>query len=157
MSNATENLARLGINLPAAAAPVGNYVGYTVDGDTVYISGQLPLQDGAMAITGKVGAEVTVEQGYQAGRICAINLMSQLQEACGGDLGRVTQVLKLGGFVNAAPEFCDAPKCINGASDLFVEVFGDAGKHARFALGVASLPANASVEVDGIFKITPQP
>ncbi len=153
MAGIEEKLSAMNLVIPEAAAPLGNYVGYTVSGNTVYVSGQLPLRDGKVAVTGKVGAEVTVEQGYEAGRICAINLIAQLKAACGGDLNKVRKVLRLGGFVNVAPDFIDAPKCINGASDLFVEIFGDSGRHARFAVGVATLPANASVEIDGTFEI----
>ncbi len=153
MATIEQKLTALNLTIPEAAAPLGNYVGYTVSGNTVYVSGQLPLQDGAVAVTGKVGADVTVEQGYEAGRICAINLIAQLRAACGGDLNRVVKVLRLGGFVNVAPDFVDAPRCINGASDLFVELFGDKGRHARFAVGVATLPAGAAVEIDGTFEI----
>lgn len=153
MSSIAEKLSALNLTIPQAAAPVGNYVGYTISGNTVYISGQLPLVDGKIAVTGQLGAGVSVEQGYEAGKICAINLIAQLQAACGGDLTRVVKVLRLGGFVSVAPGFVDAPKCINGASDLFVELFGDAGRHARFAVGVASLPGGAAVEVDGTFEI----
>lgn len=153
MAGIEEKLSAMNLVIPEVAAPLGNYVGYTVSGNTVYVSGQLPLRDGKVAVTGKVGAEVTVEQGYEAGRICAINLIAQLKAACGGDLNKVRKVLRLGGFVNVAPDFIDAPKCINGASDLFVEIFGDNGRHARFAVGVATLPANASVEIDGTFEI----
>jgi enamine deaminase RidA (YjgF/YER057c/UK114 family) len=144
-----------GIVLPLAAAPVGNYVGWTISGNTVFISGQLPLEDGKLAVKGRLGADLGVEEGYRAGRICGLNVLAQLRAACGGDLGRVVKVLRLGGFVCVAPDFVDAPKCVNGASDLMVEVFGDAGSHARFAVGVASLPAGAAVEVDATFEIRP--
>jgi len=153
MSEALSKLAALGLALPAAAAPVANYVGYTVSGKTVYISGQLPFKDGKLTCTGKLGAGVTVDEGYAAGRQCGLNILAHLQAACGGDLDRVARVLRLGGFVNSTPEFTDAPKCINGASDLMVAVFGDAGKHARAAVGVASLPAGAAVEVDAIVEL----
>lgn len=150
-----EKLAELGITLPKAAAPVGNYVGYVVNGTTVTVSGQLPLENGAIAVQGRLGASLTVEDGYRAGRLCAINLLAQLRAACGGRLDRVRQVVRLGGFVCAAPDFVDAPKCVNGASDLMVDVFGQAGRHARFAVGVATLPGGAAVEVDGTFEIHP--
>ncbi|MCP1673822.1 enamine deaminase RidA (YjgF/YER057c/UK114 family) [Natronocella acetinitrilica] len=149
-----KRLTECGITLPPAAAPVGNYVAYTVSGQYVHISGQLPLENGAMAVKGILGDSLDVEAGYRAARICALNLIAQLKEACGGDLDRVERVLKLGGFVSATADFHDAPKCVNGASDLMVEVFGEAGKHARFAVGVASLPAGAAVEVDGLFEIS---
>jgi enamine deaminase RidA (YjgF/YER057c/UK114 family) len=144
-----------GIAIPPAAEPVGNYVGWTKCGDTVMVSGQLPLEGGTLAIKGRLGADLTIDEGYRAGRICGLNVLAQVRAACDGDLGRVVRVLRLGGFVCAAPDFTDAPKCINGASDLMVEVFGEAGRHARFAVGVASLPAGAAVEVDATFQIRP--
>lgn len=153
MSNAEEKLAALGLELPVAAAPVANYVGYTVSGKTVYISGQLPFRDGKVAYAGRLGAGVSIEDGYAAGRQCGLNILAHLKAACGGDLDRVARVLRLGGFVNSTPEFTDAPKCVNGASDLMVAVFGDAGRHARAAVGVASLPAGAAVEVDAIVEL----
>jgi enamine deaminase RidA (YjgF/YER057c/UK114 family) len=153
MSNAEEKLAALGLELPVAAAPVANYVGYTVSGRTVYISGQLPFRDGKVAFTGRLGGGVSIEDGYAAGRQCGLNILAHLKAACGGDLDRVARVLRLGGFVSCTPEFTDAPKCVNGASDLMVAVFGDAGRHARAAVGVASLPAGATVEVDAIVEL----
>ncbi|NJD86577.1 MAG: RidA family protein [Betaproteobacteria bacterium] len=153
MSKAEERLAALGLELPAAAAPVANYVGYTVSGKTVYVSGQLPFKDGQVLVAGRLGAGVSIEDGYAAGRQCGLNILAHLKAACGGDLDRVARVLRLGGFVNSTPEFTDAPKCVNGASDLMVAVFGDAGKHARAAVGVASLPAGAAVEVDAIVEL----
>jgi len=153
MSQALSKLADLGLSLPVAAAPVANYVGYTVSGKTVYISGQLPFQDGKVTCVGKLGAGVTIDEGYAAGRQCGLNILAHLQAACGGDLDRVAKVLRLGGFVNATPDFTDTPKCVNGASDLMVAVFGDAGRHARAAVGVASLPAGAAVEVDAIVEL----
>ena len=153
MSKAEEKLAALGLELPVAAAPVANYVGYTVSGKTVYVSGQLPFKDGKLLVAGRLGAGVSIEDGYAAGRQCGLNILAHLKAACGGDLDRVARVLRLGGFVNSTPEFTDAPKCVNGASDLMVAVFGDAGRHARAAVGVASLPANAAVEVDAIVEL----
>lgn len=153
MSETASRLAALGLTLPKAAAPVANYVGYTVGGKTVYISGQLPFQDGKLTCVGRLGAGVSVDEGYAAARQCGLNILAHLQAACGGDLDRVARVLRLGGFVNSTPEFTDAPKCINGASDLMVAVFGDAGRHARAAVGVASLPAGAAVEIDAVFEL----
>lgn len=153
MSKAEERLAALGLELPVAAAPVANYVGYTVSGKTVFVSGQLPFKDGKLTVAGRLGAGVSIEDGYAAGRQCGLNILAHLKAACGGDLDRVARVLRLGGFVNSTPEFTDAPKCVNGASDLMVAVFGDAGKHARAAVGVASLPAGAAVEVDAIVEL----
>ncbi|MDF1586878.1 RidA family protein [Marinimicrococcus flavescens] len=154
MANAIEErLAALGLSLPEAAAPAANYVPFTVSGRIVHISGQLPMRDGKVAVTGKLGAGVSLEQGQEAARLCALNLLAQLRRACDGDLSRVKACLKLGGFVACDPSFTDQPKTINGASDLMVAVLGDAGRHARFAVGVASLPFDAAVEVDGTFEI----
>lgn len=147
-------LADLGIELPEAAAPVGNYVPFVVSGGTVYVSGQVPVWSGEVKYVGKLAADLSIEDGYQAARICALNVLAQLRVACDGDLDKVSRVIKLGGFVNCAPNFNDAPKCVNGASDLMVKVFGDTiGPHARFAVGVSSLPAGVAVEVDGVFEI----
>ncbi len=146
-------LAELGIEVPEAAAPVANYVGYVRSGNLVFVSGQLPLADGAFKFQGKVGAEFSVEQGQEAARICAINIIAQLKAACGGDLDRVQHIVKLGGFVSSTPEFTDQPKVINGASDLMVAVFGDAGKHTRAAVSAGALPLGVAVEVDAIAEI----
>jgi enamine deaminase RidA (YjgF/YER057c/UK114 family) len=155
MSTTIESrLAELGIELPEAAAPVGNYVPFVISGDCVYISGQVPAWNGEIKYVGKLGAGLSSDDGYHAARTCAMNVLAQLRVACGGDLDKVSRVIKLGGFVNCAPDFNDAPRCVNGASDLMVEVFGEViGPHARFAVGVSSLPAGVAVEVDGIFEI----
>ncbi|MBA4743031.1 MAG: RidA family protein [Azoarcus sp.] len=156
MTNATNvQPAAESIALPPAAAAVGNYVGWAISGNLVFISGQLPLDNGAIAVKGQLGRDLEIEDGYRAGRLCGLNILAHLKEACGGDLGRVVRVVRLGGFVCAAPEFIDAPKCVNGASDLMVEYFGAAGSHARFAVGVASLPGGAAVEVDATIEIRP--
>ena len=147
-------LADLGIELPAPSTPAANYVPYTIVGNTVYVAGQICVWNGDIVCTGRLGNDVSVEDGYAAARTCGLNLIAQVQEACGGDLDRVKRVAKLGGFVNCTAEFTDHPKVVNGASDLMVEVFGDAGKHARFAVGAPSLPLNVAVEVDGIFEIS---
>ena len=146
-------LADLGIEVPEAAAPVANYVGYVRSGDLVFISGQVPLVDGAFKFQGKVGAEFSVEEGQEAARICAIHIIAQLKAACGGDLDRVRRIVKMGGFVNSTPEFADQPKVINGASDLMVAVFGDAGKHTRAAVSAGALPLGVAVEIDAIAEI----
>ncbi len=146
-------LAELGIELPAAAAPAANYIPYVVTGNLVFISGQITVWNGEIKYKGKVGADLSVDDGYQAARLCALNLVAQLKAAAGGDLDRVTRVVKLGGFVNSGPDFTDQPEVINGASDVLVEIFGDAGKHARFAVSAAALPRNVGVEVDGVFEI----
>ncbi len=150
--NIEARLAELGIQLPEAPAPAANYVPYVVVGNMVYISGQIS-KDVDGLICGKLGGDTTVEQGAAAARVCGLNLIAQLREACGGDLDRVVQVVKLGGFVNATADFTNHPVVINGASDLMVEVFGKLGAHARAAVGCSSLPLGVAVEVEGIFQI----
>jgi enamine deaminase RidA (YjgF/YER057c/UK114 family) len=145
-------LAELGVTLPDAPAPAANYVPYVVVGDMVYVSGQIS-QDANGRINGKLGDDFTVEQGQAAAKFCAISLIAQLKSACDGDLDRLVQVVKLGGFVNCTQEFVDHPAVINGASDFIGEVFGDAGKHARAAVGSSSLPLGVAVEIEGIFQI----
>lgn len=152
-TSADDNLNRLGITLPDAPAPAANYVPYVVAGNMVYVSGQLPLVDGKLSVTGHVGKNVSTEEAACQARLCAINLLAQLKAACGGDLSRVKQVVKLGGFVACTDDFTDQPEVINGASDLMVEVFGDAGRHARFAVGSNTLPRGTCVEVEGTFLI----
>lgn len=142
-------LQELGIRLPKAAPPVANYVPWVIDGSSVYLSGQLPMTVEGIACTGRAGDVVDIPQATAAARQCAINLLAQIQAAL-GDLDRVTQVLKLGVFVASAPDFFDQPKVANGASDLMVQVFGPAGRHARSAVGVPCLPLGATVEVDAI-------
>ena len=147
-------LTELGIELPQASAPAANYVPYRISGNTVYISGQVPVSGGELKFIGKLGVDYGIDDGYQAAKLCGLNIIAQLKAACGGDLDRVAGCLKLGGFVNSAPEFGDQPKVINGASDLMVEVFQDKGKHARFAVSAASLPFGVAVEVDAVFEIS---
>ena len=146
-------LNELGIMLGAPMAPMANYVPFVRTGNLVFISGQVPAQDGRIAITGKVGQGVTVEQGQAAARLCLINVLVHLRAACDGDLDRVRRVVRLGGFVAAAPDFTHHASVMNGASDLAVAIFGDAGRHARSTIGVAALPGDAAVEVEGIFEI----
>lgn len=153
MGQIETKLQQLGIALPEPAAPVANYVGYVITGNLVFVSGQVPFKDGKLGFIGKVGQDLTAEEGAEAARYCAINILAQVKAACGGNLDRVKRCVKLGGFVNATPDFGDHPKVINGASDLIVEVLGDKGKHARFALGAGSLPANTAVEIDAVFEI----
>lgn len=145
-------LAELGIDLPEAPAPAANYVPFTKAGDLVFISGQVS-RDADGFILGKLGADLGPDEGYRAARSCALALIAQLRAACDGDLDRVVSVVKLTGFVNATPDFTDHPKVINGASDLFAEVFGDRGRHARAAVGSVSLPLGVAVEVEGIFQV----
>ncbi len=146
-------LAALGITVPEAAVPVANYVGYVKTGNLVFVSGQVPLLNGEFMYQGKVGAEISLEDAQEAATLCAINIIAQLKAACDGDLDRVKRIVKLGGFVNSTPEFTDQPKVINGASDLMVEVFGDAGKHARAAVSAGALPLNVAVEIDAVAEI----
>ncbi|MDJ0611769.1 MAG: RidA family protein [Kiloniellales bacterium] len=146
-------LAELGIELPEAAAPVANYVPYVVTGNLVFVSGQVTIEGGEFKYVGKLGQDLDVETGAKAARLCALNIISQLKAACGGDLDRVQRIVKLGGFVNSAPDFTDQPKVINGASDLMVEVFGDKGRHSRAAVSAGSLPVGVSVEIDCVAEI----
>ena len=146
-------LAELGIDVPEAAAPVANYVGFVQTGNLVFVSGQVTLKDGSPQYIGKLGDSISVEDGQAAARLCAINIIAQVKAACGGDLDRVQRVVKLGGFVNSTPDFTDQPKVINGASDLMVEVFGDKGRHARAAVSAGSLPLGVSVEVEAVVEI----
>ncbi|MBU6407597.1 MAG: RidA family protein [Alphaproteobacteria bacterium] len=152
MSRIQARLADLGIALPAPPAPVASYIPFVAAGGLIHISGQVS-NDAAGGIKGRLGAELTLEQGQAAARLCGLNLLAQLQAACDGDLDRVKRVVKLGGFVNVVPGFDPIPAVVNGCSDLMVEVFGEAGKHARSAVGVANLPLGFAVEVDGIFSI----
>jgi enamine deaminase RidA (YjgF/YER057c/UK114 family) len=147
-------LAELGIDVPAAAAPVANYVGAVVTGSLVFVSGQVTVKDGAFLHIGKLGDNISLEEGQAAARLCAINIISQVKAACGGDLDRVQRIVKLGGFVNSTPDFTDQPKVINGASDLMVEVFGDKGRHARAAVSAGSLPLGVAVEIDAVVEIS---
>lgn len=146
-------LKELGIELPQAAAPVAAYVPTTISGNTLYVSGQITVWNGERKFIGKVGQDFTVEEGREAARLCGLNILAQARAALGGDLDRVVRVLRLGGFVNSGPDFHDHPAVINGASELMLDVFGAAGKHARAAVGAPSLPANVAVEVDAIFEI----
>ncbi|MGE0152534.1 MAG: RidA family protein [Reyranellaceae bacterium] len=146
-------LTELNIALPVASAPAANYVPVVIAGNLAFVSGQVPVLQGEFKYLGKVGVELTVEQGQQAARLCALNVIAQLKLALGGDLDRVRRCVKVGGFVNCESGFGEQPKVINGASDLFVAVFGDAGRHARFAVGTNALPFNVAVEVDAVFEI----
>ena len=148
-----QKLAAQGIALHEPPSPVANYVGFVRTGNLLFVSGQICLgQDGKLIAKGKLGAGVTIEQGATAARGCAINLLAQVKAAL-GDLDKVARVVRLGGFVNSAPDFLDGPKVLNGASDLMVAAFGDKGRHARTTVGVSSLPADAAVEVEGVFEV----
>jgi enamine deaminase RidA (YjgF/YER057c/UK114 family) len=147
-----QRLTDMGISLPEPAAPAANYVPFVTIGKMIFVSGQITILNGELQYKGKVGDTLNTEDGYKAARICAINLIAQVKKACFGNLELVTQVVKLGGFVNCTSGFRDHPKVINGASDLIAKAFGENGKHARFAVGAPSLPMDVAVEVDGIFE-----
>lgn len=142
-----------GITLPDLKPPVANYVPFVISGNMLYISGQLPLGVGGVMTKGHLGKDVSLEDGQAAARICALNILAQANAALGGDLDRIARCVKLGGFVSSTPEFTDHPKVVNGASDFIVEILGDAGRHARAAVGVAALPLGAAVEVEAVFEI----
>ncbi len=146
-------LGELGIELPDAPAPAANYVPFVISGNIVYIAGQLPFVDGALEHRGRVGERYSVAEAKAVARLCALNILAQLKQACGGDLDRVVRCCKVGGFVACVDGFGQQPEVVNGASDLMVEVLGDAGRHARFAVGVNALPRNVPVEVDAVFEI----
>ncbi len=147
-----DRIAALGLSLPEAPAPAANYVPWVQSGSLVFVSGQIS-QDAGGLIKGKLGADMDVAAGAAAARACALALIAQLRAACAGDLDRVVRVVKLTGFVNSTAEFTDQPKVVNGCSDLLVEIFGDAGRHARSAVSAASLPLGVAVEIEGIFEI----
>ena len=143
----------LGLDIPTPAAPAANYMPFVVSGRQVFLAGQITLWNGELKHVGKLGAGLELKDGQAAARTCALNLIAQAKAACGGDLDRLVRWIKINGFVNSAPDFTDQPKVMNGASDLLVEIFGERGRHARAAVGVASLPFGVAVEIDGIFEI----
>jgi enamine deaminase RidA (YjgF/YER057c/UK114 family) len=153
MSKIDARLKDLGLTLPQAAAPAANYVPYVQTGNLVVVAGQITMIEGELKYQGRVGEDFSIEEGYEAAKLCGLNLIAQVKEACGGDLDRVKRVVRLGGFVNCTPTFTDQAKVVNGASDLMAAVFGDAGKHARAAVGVLSLPFGVAVEIDAMFEI----
>lgn len=146
-------LKELGIELPPASTPGGNYVPFVRTGNLLFVSGQVPIVDGKPAWIGHLGKDISIEEGAAAARVCALALIAQAKVALDGNLDRVKQVVKLTGFVACTPDFKDPPKVVNGASDLFGEVFGDAGQHARAAVGMASLPSGVAVEVEAVFEV----
>ena len=146
-------LAELKIELPKASAPAANYVPYVRSGNLLFMAGQVCQWNGERRFIGKLGREFTVEQGQEAARLCGLNLLAQAKAALAGDLDRIVRCVRVGGFVNAVPDFTDHPKVINGASDLFVQVLGDAGKHARAAIGCGSLPLGVAAEVEAVFEV----
>lgn len=145
-------LAELGVTLPVAPAPAANYVPFVIAADLVHVSGQISNGPDGF-IKGRLGVDMTIEQGAAAARACAISLLAQVKAACGGDLDRLVRVIKLTGFVTSDPAFGDQPMVINGASDFMVAALGDAGRHARSAVGVAALPFGVAVEIEGVFQI----
>lgn len=152
MSRIDARLEELGIVLPTPPAPVASYVPFVIVGNIVHVSGQVSV-DASGGIKGRLGDQIEVEQGQAAARLCAINLLAQVKAACEGDLDRVRRVVKLNGFVNVTPDFDPIPQVMNGCSDVMVSVFGDAGRHARAAVGMANLPMGFAVEVDALFEI----
>ena len=149
-----QKLAAQGIVLPEPRAAMANYVGFVRTGNLLFISGQVCANaEGQLVAKGKLGAGVSTEQGYEAAKTCGVNLLAQIKAAL-GDLDKVVRVVRIGGFVNSAPDYLDGPKVLNGASDLMVAAFGDKGRHARTTVGVASLPADAAVEVEGVFEVS---
>ncbi len=147
-----ERLRALGIAVPSPAAAAANYVPFLISGSLIFVAGQLPMEAGKVRYTGKLGGPISLEDGQKAARLCALNIIAQVKAAAGGNLDRVRAV-RLGGFVNATPDFADHPKVVNGASDLIGQVFEDLGRHARAAVGAGSLPFDASVEVEAIFEL----
>lgn len=155
MSNAIdEKLEELGIELPTPPKPAAAYVPFVQSGNLVFISGQIPMVNGELKYVGKVGDAISLEDAQACAGVCAVNIMAQLKEACGGDLSRVVRFVKVGGFVNCTPDFNDIPQVINGASNMIGEVFGDKGAHARFAVGSVNLPLGVAVEVEAIVEIS---
>jgi enamine deaminase RidA (YjgF/YER057c/UK114 family) len=153
MTAAAAKLSSLGFELPAVTMPAANYVPCVISGNMVYVSGTLPMKDGRPQFVGQVGTDFTVEEGQECARLCVLNILAHLKNALGGDLSKVKRVVRMGVFVNSPPAFVEHPKVANGASDLLVGVFGDSGKHARFAVGVSGLPFGVAVEVDATFEI----
>ncbi len=147
------NLLELGITLPEAAPAIANYVPYVISGKQIYFSGQIAKENSTITYQGLLGKDLSIEEGKQAARICALNLLAQLNHACEGDLNRVARCVKLVVFIASTPEFAQHSDVANGASELIVQVFGDAGRHARSSIGVASLPLNTAVEVEAIFEL----
>lgn len=148
-----DRLKTLGIELPEPSRPGANYVQFVRTGDLLFLTGQLSQWNGERRFVGKLGREFGVEEGQQAARLCALNLLAHLRRAVDGDLGRVVRCVRIAGYVNSVPEFVGQSQVINGASDLFVEVFGEAGRHTRMAVGVSALPYDVAVEVEAVFEV----
>lgn len=146
-----EKIKSLGINLPIPPSPAGSYIPVVRSGDLLYVSGQIPMEDGKVAFTGKV-SDINIETAQKSARICAINILAQLKKEL-GDLEKISKIVRISGFVNSVPEFTQQPKVINAASDLLYEIFGECGKHSRIAVGVSSLPLNSMTEIDAIVEM----
>lgn len=151
--NIRKNLEAMGLDLPAVSAPAANYVPFVKSGSLLFVAGQIPFLNGTPMHQGKVGQDLTAEQGAEAAKACALNILAQVDAAVDGDWGKVARCVKLGGFVNCTPDFTGHPAVLNGASDLIVAVMGEAGRHARFAVGAPSLPRGVAVEVDAVFEL----
>ena len=150
---AQENLDKLNIELPEAKSPVGNYVATKISGKLLFISGQISINEKGELIKGKLGRDLDTDSGYNAAKRCAISIIAQIKQVCGGDLSKIKSCIKITGFVNSTEDFTEQPKVINGASDFITSIFGDNGKHARAAISSNSLPLGVSVEVDAIFEL----
>ena len=148
-----EKIKQLGLELPPVSKPIANYVKYVRTGNLIFLAGHGPLKTDGTNITGKVGKELSIEQGYEAAKIAALSLIATLKDALGGDLSKVKRIVKVNGYVNCLPDFIDHPKVINGCSDLLVALFGEKGKHARAAMGMVSLPSNIAVEIEMIVEV----
>ena len=148
-----DRLTVMGVTLPQSATPAANYVPFVRQGDLLFISGQLPLEDGKLLFAGKLGTAITLADGQKAARLCAMNVLAQVEAALEGDLDRIERIVRVTGFVACEPEFVEQHLVVNGASDFLVEALGDRGRHARAAVGMASLPRNAAVEVDAIVAV----
>ena len=153
MGQIDARLEELGIEIPTPAVPVANYLGWVRTGNLIFTAGQVTIKDGEFLYKGRVGEEISVAEAAEAAKLCAINIIAQVKQACDGDLDKVKRIVKLVGFVNGVPGFAEHPTVINGASDFMVEVFGDKGKHARSAVGAGSLPLNIAVEIEAIVEV----
>ncbi len=148
-----EKIKALGLHLPPVTKPIANYVKYVRTGNLIYLSGHGPTNADGINITGKVGKDLTIEQGYEAAKVTGLNLIATLKDALGGDLSKVKRIVKVNGYVNCLPDFTEQPKVINGCSDLFVAIFGEKGKHARAAMGMVALPSNIAVEIEIVVEV----
>ena len=153
MTNVAQKLTELGLTLPEVSLPAANYVPCQIAGKTLYVSGQLPMKDGKPQFIGKVGREFSIEEGQECARICGVNILAHVRNAVDGDFSKIKRLIRLGVFVNAPDDFTDHPKVANGVSDMMVNLFGENGKHARFAVGVSGLPFGVAVEVDATFEL----